>query len=269
MVSARVVSWVVLILLMVAGILYAPIIVVVGVSACCAALAAVEFCNLVRHIGGSARIWPLALSSGIAVVMTGYEFRDVGSAVVAAILVLVLIASGIPYLLWRNPVGVVKMVFSETTGLIYLGFTLSYIPMIVDATNGRSWLLYGLIVVSATDTGAYVFGRIFGRHSFAPSISPAKTMEGAVGGWVSGVCFSLSIAKVFSLGMGIMVSLGLGAVLSALGQLGDLVESKLKRMAGVKDSGRIIPGQGGILDRIDSVVLVLPVLYHVSRAYIP
>ena len=268
MVSARVVSWVVLILLMVLGILYAPILVLVGVSACCAGLAAVEFCNLVRGITGSARVLPLALSCGIAVVMTGYEFRDVGPGVVAAVLGVVLITSGSPYLLWGNPVRVFKMVLSETIGLIYLGFTLSYIPMIVDAVNGRAWLLYGVIIVSATDTGAYVFGRIFGRHPLAPSISPAKTIEGALGGWVSGVCFSLSIAKVFSLGMGIWVSMCLGAVLSALGQLGDLVESKLKRMAGVKDSGRIIPGQGGILDRIDSVVLVLPVLYYVSRAYI-
>ena len=128
--------------------------------------------------------------------------------------------------------------------------------------NIRDMKKYGLIVVSSTDTGAFIIGRLFGKHQLAPAISPAKTIEGALGGLASGVLFSMCLSRVFSFGMSLTLSILMGVLLSVIGQVGDLVESKLKRIARVKNSGQIIPGHGGILDRIDSVVLVLPVLYH-------
>ena len=268
LVPTRVASWIVLIVLMISGLMYAPTLVVVGVSACCAVLAALEFCNLMQRIGWNARPWALAFSVGTAVAVSGHTEWDVVPEVVVAAVAVLLIISGLPYFLWTNPAKITKMILSESIGFLYLGFTLSHIPWIIEDGGGRIWLLYGLIIVSATDTGAYVLGRLFGQRPLAPAISPSKTIEGSIGGWVSGVCVSLLMPKVFSLGTGIWMALCVGAAVSAIGQIGDLAESKLKRLAGVKDSGRIIPGQGGILDRIDSVVLVLPVLYHVSKGYI-
>ena len=249
-------------MLVVPGILYAHQSIIVAISAGCAAVASSEFCRLVRRSGWQARTWALLLSSVAAVVMIGFNIWDVSVVFFLGVLGLILIVAAIPYLFWFNFRDVSKMAFSELVGLLYLGLTLSYIPLITVTDSGRIWLLYGLIVVSSTDTGAFIIGRLFGKHQLAPAISPAKTIEGALGGLATGVLFSVSLSRAFSFGMGLTLSILMGGLLSVLGQVGDLAESKLKRVARVKNSGRIIPGQGGILDRIDSVVLVLPVLYH-------
>ena len=249
-------------MLVVSGILYAPQSMIVVISAGCAAVASAEFCRLLRQAGLQARTWALPVLSVVMVVMTGLNIWEFGAVFFVGILGVILIIAAIPYFFWLNFRDVSKMAFSEMLGLLYLGVTLSYIPLITVADSGRIWLLYGLIIVFSNDTGAFIIGRLFGKHQLAPSISPAKTIEGALGGLAIGVLFSVALNNVFPFGLDWMLSLLLGGVLGVLAQAGDLVESKLKRIARVKDSGRIIPGQGGILDRIDSVVVVLPVLYH-------
>lgn len=123
--------------------------------------------------------------------------------------------------------------------------------------GGTLWLL---ILVWTTDTAAYEFGRRFGRTKLAPTISPNKTVEGAIAGLVGamiiGVLYGIIFMKV-SFAAAILISLAI----SALGQAGDLLESKFKRLAGVKDSGNIFPGHGGILDRFDSLLLASPFMY--------
>ncbi|MDQ3287372.1 MAG: phosphatidate cytidylyltransferase [Pseudomonadota bacterium] len=126
--------------------------------------------------------------------------------------------------------------------------------------NGHRWLLAALAIVWAADTGAYFVGRRFGRHKLSPQVSPNKTIEGMVGGVVAGVI----VGVVFALLAGatpaqlpIVALVALVAVLFSV--VGDLFESLLKRHAGVKDSGHLIPGHGGILDRIDGVLAALPV----------
>ena len=198
LVPTRVASWVVLIVLTISGVMYAPALAVVGVAACCAVLAAFEFCNLMRGIGWNARLWALAFSVGTAVIMSGHSGWDIVPEAVLVGVAVLLVISGLPYFLWTNPAQIAKMILAESMGFLYLGFTLSHIPWIVDDGDGRIWLLYGLIIVAATDTGAYVFGRLFGRRPLAPAISPSKTIEGAIGGWVSGVCVSVLMLKVFS-----------------------------------------------------------------------
>jgi CDP-diglyceride synthetase len=181
-VPARAISWLVLLVLAVPGILYAPQLVIILASVCCAVIATVEFCNLVHRIGWNARIWAVGSSSAITILLTGLDSWGVGPRMFVFCFVLALISLAIPYLMWINWRVVLKMMFSEVIGLTYLGFTLSYIPLITAGENGREWLLYGLVIVSATDTGAYIIGRLFGKHQLAPSISPAKTIEGALGG---------------------------------------------------------------------------------------
>ena len=141
---------------------------------------------------------------------------------------------------------------------IYLGMSLYYALQIRFLEDGREWTLLLLLVVFATDTSAYLVGRAIGRTPLAPSISPNKTREGAAAGLVGAIAASVLANSVLGLDAIIWEAAALGLVIGVLGQVGDLAESRLKRKAGVKDSGWLIPGHGGILDRLDSIVYVLP-----------
>ncbi|HUP92072.1 MAG TPA: phosphatidate cytidylyltransferase [Solimonas sp.] len=128
--------------------------------------------------------------------------------------------------------------------------------------GGPLRLLYFLFIVFAADTGAYLAGRNFGRHKLAPNISPGKTVEGALGGLMLVAAWALTAGVyVFEVhGWGIGVLLGLSLVVGVVSVVGDLTESMFKRMAGLKDSGNILPGHGGILDRVDSILAAAPVM---------
>ena len=141
---------------------------------------------------------------------------------------------------------------------IYLGLSLYYALQLRALEEGREWTLFLLLVVFATDASAYFVGRAIGRTPLAPSISPNKTREGAVGGLIGAVAASVLANSLLGLDAIMWQVATLGVIIGALGQLGDLAESRLKRKAGVKDSGWLIPGHGGILDRLDSIVYVLP-----------
>ena len=141
---------------------------------------------------------------------------------------------------------------------IYLGLSLYYALQIRFIEDGREWTLLLLMVVFAMDTSAYLVGRAIGRIPLAPSISPNKTREGAVAGLLGAIAASVFANSVLGLEAIIWEVVTLGLVIGVLGQVGDLAESRLKRKAGVKDSGWLIPGHGGILDRLDSIVYVLP-----------
>jgi phosphatidate cytidylyltransferase len=126
--------------------------------------------------------------------------------------------------------------------------------------NGHLWLLIALGIVWAADTGAYFAGRKFGRHKLSPRISPNKTLEGLAGGALAGIAVGVAGAAFAGTPLPRLPAFALVAVLVVLASVvGDLFESLLKRHAGVKDSGNLIPGHGGLLDRMDSVLAALPV----------
>jgi len=167
----------------------------------------------------------------------------------------------------RFPVGLAYLVL----GPIYIGFFLATALMLREITGpgpeasadlGRSWLLFAILVTFAVDTGAYLVGRTVGSRPMAPSISPNKTWEGSVGGFVSAVAAALVLGLVLDLGIPVWQQAVIGAVVGVVAQWGDLIESKLKRLAEVKDAGSIIPGHGGLLDRLDSILLTLPAVYY-------
>lgn len=143
-------------------------------------------------------------------------------------------------------------------GPLYLGLPLG---MLVGIwwTAGRESALLVVLTVIASDTSQYYAGRLFGRTPLAPAISPKKTVEGAIGGFVGGtlVMAWLGAAWLPSLPLGARIALGV--VLVAAGILGDLLESSVKRAAAVKDSSHLIPGHGGVLDRVDALLLAIPV----------
>ena len=141
---------------------------------------------------------------------------------------------------------------------MYLGVPLYYALQIRFNDDGREWVLLILITVFATDTCAYVVGRLIGKTPFASSISPNKTREGAIAGLCGAVAASVAANSLLGLNAIIWQAAALGLFIGVFGQLGDLAESRMKRKAGVKDSGFLIPGHGGMLDRLDSILYVLP-----------
>lgn len=151
-------------------------------------------------------------------------------------------------------------------GPVYVGFLVSHAIVlrgISDAGDlGRNWLLFALLVTFATDTGAYLTGRSIGRHKLAPAISPSKTWEGAAGGFMLAIVAALVLGFLLELALPRWQQAVIGATVGMVSQVGDLAESKLKRVSQVKDTGSIIPGHGGILDRLDSLVFAVPAVYY-------
>lgn len=134
-------------------------------------------------------------------------------------------------------------------------------------TLGLGWYLLAQCVTWLTDVGAYIAGRRFGRHKLAPAISPGKSVEGAIGGLVLGALTAILCAYAFNLPLALPLAALVGLVLSCFGQLGDLAESLIKRQVGVKDSGTLIPGHGGVFDRLDSLLIVATATYYLARIF--
>ena len=134
-------------------------------------------------------------------------------------------------------------------------------PAAGGLTAGAHWLMFGLMVNWIGDTGAYYVGRRFGRNKLAPIVSPGKTWEGAVASGVSGTLLGALYLPWAIPGLGLPLACLIALTANAAGQIGDLAESALKRGAGVKDSGTLLPGHGGVLDRMDSTMFTIPVLY--------
>jgi phosphatidate cytidylyltransferase len=130
---------------------------------------------------------------------------------------------------------------------------------------GREVLLLVLIVVWVSDSAQYYAGRLFGRHRLSPTVSPKKTVEGALGGVVAGVAVTIALGTLWLPALSIWWLAGTGAVMVGLGIAGDLFESLLKRSAQVKDSSGLIPGHGGVLDRVDALLFVGPGFYLFLR----
>ncbi len=156
----------------------------------------------------------------------------------------------------------VDRVSRHTLGLFYVPFLLAHFLLMHRMEEGRLWILFTLVVTYCGDTAAFYVGRTWGRKKLAPAISPGKTVEGgagAIGGSVAGALFfRFFFLPQFPAFQALFLAVGVGII----GQLGDLFESLLKRGAAVKDSGTLIPGHGGLLDRIDSVLFAVPLVYY-------
>lgn len=134
-------------------------------------------------------------------------------------------------------------------------------PALRQLPAGHYWLLFALMVNWIGDTGAYYVGRRFGKRKLAPRVSPGKSWEGAAASAVTGIAFGLIFIPLTITGTPLWVAGAVSLVANAAGQIGDLAESALKRGAGVKDSGTLLPGHGGMLDRLDSSLFAMPVVY--------
>lgn len=163
-----------------------------------------------------------------------------------------------------------RRVFAVLAGcIIYVGLLGSTVVLVREADNGREWVILGFLATFTTDTGAYAVGRLIGRHKLAPRISPKKTWEGAIGGYVGGFIAIFVLNHWLGIGVPWDTLLHLAVPFPLAAVVGDLVESWMKRRMGVKDASRLLPGHGGFLDRLDSVTLTFPLLYAfvTLRAY--
>ncbi|MBV6520815.1 MAG: hypothetical protein MNPFHGCM_00933 [Gemmatimonadaceae bacterium] len=157
-------------------------------------------------------------------------------------------------------------------GVLYAGGTLTFAyalrhhPWVVGNAAGAALLFFPILVTWGTDVGAYAFGRLFGKKKLMPSVSPGKTVAGAYGGTATGIAVAVGynawiLQPVAHVTLQAGVALVVGAILAMVVQVGDLAESLFKRQAGVKDSSNLVPGHGGVLDRLDSLYFALPVAY--------
>jgi len=166
----------------------------------------------------------------------------------------------------RRPVeGAFEDVSTTLLGIVYISLLFGFQVGIHRGAQGKHWLTFMYLVIWASDTGAYYLGTAFGKHRLYEKISPKKSIEGLAGGIAASMLVALlcKLWLVKSLGWG--EAMLLSAVLAVVGTVGDLAESMLKRSAGIKDSGTLIPGHGGILDRMDSMLFAAPVLYYYLR----
>jgi phosphatidate cytidylyltransferase len=148
-------------------------------------------------------------------------------------------------------------------GIFYIAFCGSHLILLRSFPRGIFWLLFLTAITVFSDTGAYYVGRFFGRVKLYPALSPGKTKAGAVGGLFGGMLGGIIVAAIAFEDANLVVIGLLSLILSIIGILGDLLESLVKRASGVKDSGQILPGHGGLLDRCDSILLTAPVLYYI------
>jgi phosphatidate cytidylyltransferase len=151
-------------------------------------------------------------------------------------------------------------------GFIYMGWMFGHLAFLANAHNAYGYLLYLLFAVPLCDIAAFTFGRIFGRHKFRPNISPNKTWEGAIGAFAVSMAFPWLVRFSFP-ELGTRELLLAGVIVGVGSQLGDLSISVIKRDIGIKDMGALLEGHGGILDRVDSLIYVAPLFFHMVRYF--
>ncbi|MGA7577941.1 MAG: phosphatidate cytidylyltransferase [Desulfobaccales bacterium] len=147
-------------------------------------------------------------------------------------------------------------------GLLYLPFLLGHLIWLRFLVDGEWWVLWFLMVIFAGDTGAYYVGRTLGKTKLYPAVSPGKTWAGVAGGLAASLVVGVAAGKWLLPGVGGLALAALAVVLAVAGLLGDLFESMLKRQAQVKDASKLLPGHGGMLDRLDSILFSAPLLVY-------
>ncbi|MDR1070327.1 MAG: phosphatidate cytidylyltransferase [Gracilibacteraceae bacterium] len=169
------------------------------------------------------------------------------------------------YVLVFPAVSFLEIIF-QISAFFYPVIFFTYLQRLRDLPDGFTWCLFAVLTVWLTDSAAFFIGSAFGRHKLAPRVSPNKSVEGSAAGLIVAVAFGGAFAFTVRLAP-LWLAAPLALAISVTAQLGDLFESALKRAADIKDSGRVIPGHGGILDRFDSFLLAVPLVYYTLFVY--
>ena len=228
-----------------------------------AAVGAIEVCHMARGLGWRP-VALLAATGSLALVALGHFLAE-GPSLQPPVPAIVGTAA-LAYLVWQlvrpgagSGIGSWGVTIAAS---VYTGGLLFYGPLLRGLDEGREWVFLAVMVTFVADTAAFFVGRAIGKRPLAAAVSPAKTWEGAIAGLVAAGAATVAASAGFALELSLVGAVALGALLGVAGQLGDLAESKLKRAAAAKESGWIVPGHGGVLDRLDSIVFNLALVYH-------
>jgi phosphatidate cytidylyltransferase len=190
-------------------------------------------------------------------------FASRGSLLWIGSLTLILFVTFIYYLISADDLSIVLSQIALTIfGCVYVGGLFSYSGLIRELDRGTFWIFLVAGATFMADTGAYFMGHLIGRHKLAPKISPGKTVEGLIGGILGSILAVLICRAIFWREFRLQDCFIIGLLVGLIGPLGDLSESLIKRSVGVKDSGQLIPGHGGLLDRLDALFFTAPVVYY-------
>jgi phosphatidate cytidylyltransferase len=233
-----------------------------GVALAVAALAFHEYERIVDAIGAKVPYWTSLLTTLLACAMVPFAWLDIETVLAASLLLIALNVLASP----RTGTPLLADTAAAILAPVYIGLPLGSLVG-VHAIAGREAVLLLIATVAVSDTAQYYAGRAFGRTPLAPLRSPKKTREGAIGGLVVAPAFLAAAGSYFlpAFPWWSLAGLGLGIVVAGI--IGDLFESMLKRAADMKDSGALIPGHGGVLDRIDALLFAGPVFFFFVRAF--
>lgn len=155
-----------------------------------------------------------------------------------------------------------EIISKQVLGIVYIPVSLALLIFIKELEGGTFWIIWLLLVTFSNDSGAFYTGTFLGKRKLSPNISPNKTIEGAIGGAITAMVIGFIFCLIFFKNISLAFLMIPGALmLAGAGTIGDLFESAMKRTSRIKDSGKILPGHGGMLDRIDGLLLAIPVLY--------
>jgi len=257
----RVLSGTILLAFAVAVVWLSPAAVFFGVAELLLVLGFVEYAALARNSG-----LPVpAIPAAAAAMLTCAAVAGGLPAPIDAVLMTALVALGaLTLTAWNGGRDALGLAAASLFPSLYLGLPLGAM-IVIRETRGRHALFLLMLTVVVSDTAQYYSGRAFGRRPLAPKVSPKKTVEGAFGGLVAGAILLVVAGAWWLPAVPIALRVMLGVTIVALGITGDLFESMLKRSAGMKDSSSLIPGHGGILDRIDALLFAAPVYYVVLK----
>lgn len=236
--------------------LFAVVIVIICI------LALWEYFRIVFHARGGAQqgaIPALGYITSCGIIWAAYisSFEMIVGLIILNLIVCALIS--LPK--FQNDSSVSEIITKQVLGIVYIPLFLSSLILIRNGAGGETWIYFLLFIVFCGDVGAYHCGSYFGRHKLCPAVSPGKTIEGSIGGLavnlVVGAGFKHFFLPLLPWGLSLLFFIAAGVA----GQVGDLFESQLKRVGNRKDSGALLPGHGGILDRIDALLFAAPVAY--------
>ncbi len=205
--------------------------------------------------------WIAALGLVLAPVIVWMVYKGHLAHVPLLISVNLVLVAGLTLPLFKDDKNAPHLVGKQVLGLVYIPLFLGFLTIIRADENGSHWIFWILCIVAAGDTGAFYSGRHLGRRKLCPWVSPKKTVEGSIGGLVANVLVALPLKLMWFPTFSMLACTIFALVMGAVGQVGDLFASEFKRAAGIKDSGTLLPGHGGFLDRLDALLFAAPLAY--------